>query len=69
MTRSDISFIAKVVVLSGGLSAAIKYGVPVLLVGTQAGQHHPALGLVLGLLLAPSALMGSLFWLRRRSYP
>lgn len=67
MTPSDFSFVAKVVVLSGALSAAIKYGVPVVLAGSQAGQNNPALSLVVGLLVAPSALMGGLFWLRRSS--
>jgi hypothetical protein len=67
MTLSDISFVAKVVALSGALSAAIKYGVPMLLAGSQAGQNSPALALVVGLLVTPSALMGSLFWLRRSS--
>lgn len=67
MNSSDLSFVAKVVALSGALSAAIKYGVPMLLAGSQAGQNSPALALIVGLLLAPSALMGSLFWLRRSS--
>ncbi|MBE9160165.1 hypothetical protein IQ265_25560 [Nodosilinea sp. LEGE 06152] len=67
MNSSDISFVAKVVALSGVLSAAVKYGVPVLLANSQAGQNSPTLGLVIALLLAPSALMGSLFWLRRSS--
>lgn len=66
MNSSDLSFVAKVVALSGALSAAIKYGVP-LLAGSQAGQNSPALALIAGLLLAPSVLMGSLFWLRRSS--
>lgn len=67
MTRSDVNFVAKVVALSGALSVAVKYGVPLLLAGSQAGQNSPTLVLVVGLLLAPSALMGSLFWLRRSS--
>lgn len=65
MHRSDVSFIAKVIVLSGALSALIKYGLPLALVGSQVAQNTPTLGLVVALLLAPSALMGGLFWLRR----
>lgn len=67
MNRSDLSFIAKVIVLSGILSALIKYGLPVALAGSQVTQNNPTLGLLVTLLLAPSALMGSLFWLRRSS--
>lgn len=65
MNRSDVSFVAKVIVLSAALSALIKHGLPVALAGSQAAQNNPTLGLVVALLLAPSALMGSLFWLRR----
>jgi hypothetical protein len=67
MNRSDFSFIAKVIVLSAALSALIKYGLPVALAGSQVTQNEPALSLIVTLLLAPSALMGSLFWLRRSS--
>jgi hypothetical protein len=67
MNLSDLSFIAKVVVVSGGLSAAIKYGLPLLLAGSQVVQSDPSLGTVVTLLLAPSVLMGGLFWLRRSS--
>ncbi|MFQ4135412.1 hypothetical protein PGN35_003760 [Nodosilinea sp. PGN35] len=67
MNRSDVGFVAKVIGLSAVLSALIKYGVPVALAGSQAAQNNPTLGLVITLLLAPSALMGSLFWLRRSS--
>lgn len=67
MNRSDFGFIAKVIVLSGILSALIKYGLPMALADSQAAQNEPTLGLVIMLLLAPSVLMGSLFWLRRSS--
>ncbi|WOD37744.1 hypothetical protein [Nodosilinea sp. E11] len=67
MTLSNFNFVLKVVAVSGVLSAAIKYGVPALLADSQAGQNQPALSLVLLLLIAPSVLMGGLFWLRRRS--
>jgi hypothetical protein len=67
MTFSNLSFVAKVVALSGAIGAAIKYGLPGLLADTQAGQNHPTLGLVVALLLFPSVLMGGLFWLRRPS--
>ncbi|MBD1876894.1 hypothetical protein H6F75_25740 [Nodosilinea sp. FACHB-131] len=66
MNRSDFSFVAKVIGLSAALSALIKYGLPMTLAGSQVVQE-PTLGLVIALLLAPSALMGSLFWLRRSS--
>ncbi|MBD1914461.1 MULTISPECIES: hypothetical protein [Cyanophyceae] len=65
MNRSDVSFVAKVVVLSAALSALIKYGLPMALTGSQVAQNEPTLGLVIALLLTPSALMGGLFWLRR----
>ncbi|MGB3138250.1 MAG: hypothetical protein WBG38_07085 [Nodosilinea sp.] len=64
MTISDLSFAAKLIVLSGALSAAVKYVLPTLLAGSLAGQN-PSLAAVAALLLAPSALMGGLFWLRR----
>lgn len=67
MDRSDVSFVAKVIVLSGVLSALIKYGLPMALAG-QGSFDHPTLGVVVALLLAPSALMGGLFWLRRSSH-
>ncbi|HZG37566.1 MAG TPA: hypothetical protein VEZ50_02695 [Nodosilinea sp.] len=69
MNSSDLGFVAKVILLSGSLGAAVKYALPALLVGSQAAQNNPALGVVVALLLAPSALMGGLFWLRRRSTP
>lgn len=67
MNRSDVSFVAKVIGLSAALSALIKYGLPVALAGSQVTQNDPTLGLVVALLLAPSVLMGGLFWLRRSS--
>ncbi|MBW4461576.1 MAG: hypothetical protein KME47_15255 [Nodosilinea sp. WJT8-NPBG4] len=67
MDRSDFGFVAKVIGLSAALSALIKYGLPMMLAGSQVAQNEPTLGLVVALLLAPSALMGSLFWLRRSS--
>ncbi|PZV07984.1 MAG: hypothetical protein DCF32_05855 [Leptolyngbya sp.] len=67
MDRSDFSFVAKVIVLSGILSALIKYGLPMALTGSQGSFNTPALGIVIALLVAPSALMGGLFWLRRSS--
>ncbi len=67
MTFSDLGFVAKVIVLSGALSGAIKYGLPMLLADAPVGQNSPTLGLVVVLLLAPSALMGGIFWLRRSS--
>ncbi len=67
MTFSDLGFVAKVAVLSGALSGAIKYGLPMLLADAPAGQNSSTLGLVVALLLAPSALMGGIFWLRRSS--
>lgn len=67
MNGSDLSFVAKVIVLSAALSALIKYGLPVVLADSQIAQNNPTLGLVVALLLAPSALMGGLFWLRRSS--
>lgn len=67
MNRSDVSFVAKVIVLSGALSALIKYGLPMVLTGSQTAQNTPTLSVVVTLLLAPSALMGGLFWLRRSS--
>lgn len=66
MNRSDFGFVAKVIGLSAALSALIKYGLPMMLAGSQVVQE-PTLGLVVALLLAPSALMGGLFWLRRSS--
>ncbi|MBD2231083.1 hypothetical protein [Phormidium tenue] len=66
MNRSNFSFVAKVIGLSAALSALIKYGLPMMLAGSQVVQE-PTLGLVVALLLAPSALMGGLFWLRRSS--
>lgn len=66
MNRSDFGFVAKVIGLSAALSALIKYGLPMMLAGSQVAQE-PTLGLVVALLLAPSALMGGLFWLRRSS--
>lgn len=65
MNRSDVSFVAKVIGLSAALSALIKYGLPMMLTGSQVAQNNPTLGLVVALLLAPSVLMGGLFWLRR----
>jgi hypothetical protein len=67
MNPSDLGFVAKVIVFSGVLSAAIKYGLPALLTSSQIAQNNPTLGTVVALLLTPSALMGSLFWLRRNS--
>jgi hypothetical protein len=67
MTFSNLGFVAKVIVLSGALSGAIKYGLPMLLADAPVGQNSPTLGLVLVLLLAPSALLGGIFWLRRSS--
>ncbi|HSM83488.1 MAG TPA: hypothetical protein VLS96_17505 [Nodosilinea sp.] len=68
MTLSDISFVAKVVVASAALGAAIKYALPAWL-GGSAALNDPALGVVVALLVAPSLLMGGLLWLRRRSTP
>jgi hypothetical protein len=45
----------------------MKYGLPMLLADAPVGQNSPPLGLVVALLLAPSALMGGIFWLRRSS--
>ncbi|WP_035987188.1 hypothetical protein [Leptolyngbya sp. KIOST-1] len=67
MNSSNLSFAAKVIVFSAGIGAGIKYALPLLLVDVPAGQNNPALGVVVALLLAPSAIMGSLFWLRRSS--
>lgn len=67
MNRSDVIFVTKVIGLSAALSALIKYGLPVVLAGSQVAQNDPTLSLVVALLLAPSALMGSLFWLRHSS--
>ncbi|MBE9138292.1 hypothetical protein IQ254_14035 [Nodosilinea sp. LEGE 07088] len=67
MTRSNLSFVVKVVALSGAIGVAIKYGLPRLLAESQVGQNNPPLGLVVALLLFPSVLMGGLFWLRRHS--
>ena len=69
MTLSNLSFVTKVLVFSGALGAAIKYALPTLLGSSPAAQNDPALGLVVALLVAPSALMGGLFWLRRSSTP
>ena len=65
MTSSNLSFAAKIILLSGAISAGIKYALPTLLAGSAAGQNHPTLAVVVGMLLAPSVLMGGLFWLRR----
>ncbi|PSR19631.1 hypothetical protein C8255_01205 [filamentous cyanobacterium CCP3] len=67
MNSSNVSFVAKVIALSGGIAAFIKYALPLLLVYFPPGQNGSALAVVIALLLAPSALMGSLFWLRRSS--
>lgn len=68
MNSSDLSFVAKVIVLSGGIAAFIKYALPLLLAMFPPEQNSSALAVVVALLLAPSALMGSLFWLRRSSH-
>jgi hypothetical protein len=65
MTSSDISFVAKVILLSGAIGAGVKYLLPIVLVDSPAAQNSPALVTVVALLLAPSALMGGLLWLRR----
>lgn len=65
MTSSNLSFAVKVIGLSGAIGAVIKYALPTLLAGSAAGQNHPTLAVVVGLLVAPSVLMGGLFWLRR----
>jgi hypothetical protein len=64
MTSPNLSFIAKVIALSGAIGALIKYVIPPLL-PDAALATSPALAVVVALLLAPSVLMGSLFWLRR----
>lgn len=69
MTRSSLSFVAKVILFSGVLGAAIKYGLPALLAGSEIAANAPTLGVVITLLLAPSALMGGLLWLQRSSNP
>ncbi|MGG6237655.1 hypothetical protein ACQ4N7_03365 [Nodosilinea sp. AN01ver1] len=69
MDSSNLSFVAKVIALSGGIAAFIKYALPPLLVYFPPGQNSSALAVVIALLLAPSVLMGSLFWLRRSSNP
>ena len=69
MTRSNLSFIAKVILVSGVLGAAIKYWLPALLAGSEMAPNDPTLGVVIALLLAPSALMSGLFWLRRSPNP
>lgn len=66
MNSSNLSFVAKVIVLSGGIAAFIKYALPPL-ANLPPGQSSSALAVVIALLLAPSALMGSLFWLQRRT--
>lgn len=55
---SDLSFLIKVVALSAGLGIVIKYLLPRL---SWSGLE-PSLGLALGLLFAPSALMAVLLW-------
>ncbi len=65
MTSSNLGFATKVILLSGAISAVIKYALPTLLAGSAAGQNNPPLGVVVGLLVAPSVLMGGLFWLWR----
>lgn len=65
MNASSLSFIAKVLIVSGAIGVGIKYLLPGLLVDFSAGQNAPALATVVALLVAPSALMGGLLWLRR----
>ncbi|PZO43648.1 MAG: hypothetical protein DCF21_06240 [Leptolyngbya sp.] len=65
MNASNLGFAAKVLLLSGTISAVIKYALPTLLAGSAAGQNNPTLAVVVGLLVAPSVFMGGLFWLRR----
>jgi hypothetical protein len=62
MTSSNLGFIAKVVLASGAIGAVIKYLIPQLALA-------PSLGLSLGLLLGPSALMAVLLWRLQRSTP
>ncbi|TVQ10809.1 MAG: hypothetical protein EA368_06765 [Leptolyngbya sp. DLM2.Bin27] len=69
MNASNLGFAAKVIGLSGAIGAGIKYALPALLAGSAAGQNNPALAVVVGLLVAPSLLMGGLFWLRRGGNP
>lgn len=57
-TMSDLNFLFKVVALSAGLGAVIKYLLPRLSWAWLA----PSLGLALGLLFAPSLLMAVLLW-------
>ncbi|MGB3201832.1 MAG: hypothetical protein WBA99_13085 [Nodosilinea sp.] len=68
MNSSNLSFVTKVIALSGGIAAFIKYALPLLLVNKLLPeQDGSALLVVIALLLTPSALMGTLFWLRRSS--
>ncbi|MGF1518100.1 MAG: hypothetical protein ACFCVB_09890 [Nodosilinea sp.] len=69
MTSSNLSFAAKVILFSGAISTVIKYALPTLLADSAAGQNHPTLAVVVGLLVAPSLLMSGLFWLRRGGNP
>lgn len=65
MNASNLGFAAKVLLFSGAIGAVIKYALPALLADSAAGQNNPTLAVVVGLLVAPSVLMGGLFWLRR----
>lgn len=65
MNASSLSFVAKVLLVSGAIGAGIKYLLPGLLGDLPAAQNAPALATVVALLVAPSALMGGLLWLWR----
>ena len=64
-TLSDASFLVKVVILSAGIGAGIKYLLPALPIVLD-----PSLGLAVALLVAPALFMAVLLWgwsVRQRS--
>ncbi|NJL46608.1 MAG: hypothetical protein HC929_02695 [Leptolyngbyaceae cyanobacterium SM2_5_2] len=60
MNFSEVTFVIKVLVLSGALAAGIKYLAPYLML-------EPSLRLAVVLLVAPAVLMAVLLWLQSRS--
>lgn len=64
MQSSSVSFLIKVIVASGLLSAVVKYALPALGVSAD-----PALPLALLLLLGPAALMAALLGIASTQLP